>query len=226
MTIQKIEHFFEPRSVALIGASAEHGTVGYTVMQNLLQGGFGGDIWLVNPHYDALEGRHCYPDVQSLPDAPDLAVLATPPATIPSLVDELGRRGTRAAVVITAGLRTEGLQEEMMEAAKRHGICGSWVRIASASCRPVSVSTPVSIGLQSEPRIGAQKGPQRASFCSAPAEPILPSRPIYSMSRRAQRRSRTAAVQRPPGGLVLDGREHGGRLVSAGAVSRDVRRGA
>jgi acetyltransferase len=129
MTIQNIEHFFDPRSVALIGASAVHSTVGYTVMQNLLQGGFDGDIWLVNPHYGELEGRRCYPDVQSLPDAPDLAVLATPPATIPSLVDALGQRGTRAAVVITAGLRTEGLQEEMMEAAKRHGM-----RIMGPNC--------------------------------------------------------------------------------------------
>lgn len=129
MTIQNIEHFFEPRSVAFIGASAERGTVGHTVMQNLLQGGFGGDIWLVNPHYAELEGRRCYPDVQSLTAAPDLAVLATPPATIPSLLDELGQRGTRAAVVITAGLRTEGLQEKMVETAKRHGI-----RIMGPNC--------------------------------------------------------------------------------------------
>jgi hypothetical protein len=87
-------------------------------------------------------------------------------------------------------------------------------RDASGDCQNFRVRTGfvmrVSIGLQSAPRIGAQKGPQGASFCSAPAEPILPSRLIYSVSRCAQRRSRTAAVQRPPAGLVLDGREHDG----------------
>lgn len=147
MTIQNIEHFFDPRSVAFIGASAERGTVGHTVMLNLLQGGFAGDIWLVNPNYEELEGRRCYPDVHSLPDVPDLAVLATPPATIPSLLKDLGERGTRAAVVITAGLRAAGLHEETVETAKRHGI---------------RIMGPNSIGVLS-PRVGLN-----ASFVQKP----------------------------------------------------------
>lgn len=129
MTIRSIAQFFEPGSVAFIGASAQHGTVGYTVMQNLLEGGFKGDIWLVNPHYEELEGQRCYPDIASLPGAPDLAILATPPATIPPLLETLGQRGTRAAVVITAGLRSGGLQDAMMEVAKRHDI-----RIMGPNC--------------------------------------------------------------------------------------------
>jgi hypothetical protein len=78
---------------------------------------------------------------------------------------------------------------------------------------PVAVRHGVSIGSQSAPRIGGQKETQRAS--------ILPSRPIYSMSRRAERRSRTAAFQRPPAGLVLDDREHDGRMVGLrGGIAR------
>ena len=84
----------------------------------------------------------------------------------------------------------------------------------------------LSIGAQTGPQIGSQKDPQSASFCSAPAEPILPSRPMYSVSRRAEQPSRTAAVRRPPAGLVLDGCEHDGRMVGAGAGPQDVRRGA
>ena len=64
----------------------------------------------------------------------------------------------------------------------------------------------------------AKRTPGEHPFVRAPAEPILPSRPMHWMSRRAERRSRTAAVQRPPAGLVLDGREHDGRMVGAGAV--------
>lgn len=131
MIIQDIEHFFDPRSVAFFGASPRHETVGYTIMRNLLEGGFTGDIWLVNPHYEELEGRRCYPDVQSLPDTPDLAVLATPPKTIPGLIDALGERGTRAAIVITAALRSDGhdLEGEMLQAVRRHGI-----RIIGPNC--------------------------------------------------------------------------------------------
>jgi len=119
MTIRNFDCLLRPRSVALIGASTKPGSVGLITAQNLLGGGFSGPVWLVNPKYDAIEGHVCHPSVASLPAAPDLAVLVTPPATIPALIAELGAKGTRAAVVITAGIRDD-LKRAMLEAARPH----------------------------------------------------------------------------------------------------------
>lgn len=119
MTIRNLEYAVRPRSVAVIGASAREGAVGHIVMKNILDGGFEGEVWPVNPKYREVQGRRCYSRVGDLPEAPDLAVIATPPKTVPGLIDELGRKGTRAAVVITAGLtRENGLRQAMLDAAK------------------------------------------------------------------------------------------------------------
>jgi acetyltransferase len=119
MTIRNFDFLLRPRSVALIGASSKPGSVGLITARNLLGGGFSGPIWLVNPKYSAIDGHACHPSIASLPAAPDLAVLVTPPATIPPLIGELAAKGTRAAVVITAGVR-EGLGQAMLKAARPH----------------------------------------------------------------------------------------------------------
>ena len=103
MSIRNLDKMFRPRSIAVIGASARPKSVGAALMTNLMNGGFDGPIMPVNPKATALHGIMTYKDVESLPLMPDLAVIATPPDTIPGLVDELGRRGTRAAVILTAG---------------------------------------------------------------------------------------------------------------------------
>src|SRR5579885_2059994 len=102
MSIRNFDKRFGPRSVALIGAGSRPGSVGAVVLRNLRQGGFVGELLLVNPRHDAIDGLTVYPSVADLPSAPDLAVIVTPPASVPALIGELGARGTRAAVVITA----------------------------------------------------------------------------------------------------------------------------
>ncbi len=119
MTIRNLDRLLAPRSVALIGASVEEGSVGLITTRNLLQGGFTGPVWLVNPKYPEIEGHPCYPSIAALPDAPELAVVATPPHTVPGVIGELGSRGTRAAVVITAGVRND-LRQQMLDAARPH----------------------------------------------------------------------------------------------------------
>ena len=119
MTIRNLEHLLAPKSVALIGASVQDASVGLITARNLLHGGFAGPMWLVNPKHREIMGRPCYPTPAALPVAPELAVIATPPSTVPGLIDELGRRGTRAAVVITAGVRDQ-LRQEMLDAARPH----------------------------------------------------------------------------------------------------------
>jgi len=121
MTIRNLEYAANPKSIALFGASARQGSIGQIVLDNIIAGGFEGDIWPVNPKYSEIGGRPCYADSSELPAAPDLAVIATPPETIPGIIRELGEKGTRAAVVITAGLtRGNGLRQAMLDAAKPH----------------------------------------------------------------------------------------------------------
>ena len=107
MTVRNLQYLFRPQSIALIGASDQAGSVGATVMRNLLNGGFAGSVYPVNRRASTVAGRAAYRDVTSLPRAPDLAVIATPPAAVPDVIAELGEKGTRAAIVLTAGLSRE-----------------------------------------------------------------------------------------------------------------------
>ncbi|MDN2566672.1 bifunctional acetate--CoA ligase family protein/GNAT family N-acetyltransferase [Aquibium sp. A9E412] len=121
MTIRNLEYAARPQSVAVIGASRREGSVGNIVMRNIIEGGFAGDILPVNPKYGEVWGRPCHRSVAALPGPADLAVIATPPDTVPGVVAALGEKGTRAAVVITAGLtRENGLRQAMLDAAKPH----------------------------------------------------------------------------------------------------------
>ena len=89
MTVRNLKFMFKPSSVALIGASQKPSSIGAVVARNLLGAGFEGEIFPVNPKYKTIEGILCYPDVVSLPKPPDLAVIATPPASVPGLIAEL-----------------------------------------------------------------------------------------------------------------------------------------
>ncbi len=126
MSIRNLEFALKPRSIALIGASERPHSVGRTLLENLLDGGFDGPVMPVNPNAAEILGRVAYRSIADLPSAPDLAVIATPAATVPALIDELGRRGTKAAVVISAGFSELGtaeaasLQQAMLDAAKPH----------------------------------------------------------------------------------------------------------
>jgi acetyltransferase len=143
MSIRNLDAFFRPKSVALIGASTRPNAVGHVIAQNLMAGGFEGPVMPVNPAHSAVGGVLCYPDVARLPMTPDLAVICTPPETVPGLISELGQRGTRGAIVITAGFNELGnaegkaLQSAMLDAARP-----KLVRIMGPNCIGV-ISTPI-----------------------------------------------------------------------------------
>jgi acetyltransferase len=133
MTIRNLEHVLAPRSVVVIGASTERGSVGNVLTENVLAGGFAGEVYLVNPHHASIGGRRCYPDAASLPAAPELAVIATRPDTVPALIGELGKKGTRAVVVVTAGFAPE-LKQAMLDQAKPYCL-----RIIGPNCLGIAV---------------------------------------------------------------------------------------
>lgn len=116
MTIRNLEKLLNPASVALIGASRDEHSVGLWLARNLARD-FKGRLDFVNPRHDEIEGRRCFKSVDELPAAPDLAVIATPPTVIPGLITELGRKGTRAVIVVAAGVRSE-LIPHMLEASR------------------------------------------------------------------------------------------------------------
>lgn len=93
---------FHPSSVALFGASTVPDSMGHPVMKNLLSGGFQGPLLPVNPKYSSVHGVLCYKGVADLPLTPDLAIICTPPDTVPGIIEKLAERGTRVAVVLTA----------------------------------------------------------------------------------------------------------------------------
>lgn len=121
MSTRNLEGAFSPASIAVIGASRRQGAVGQVVLANIIASGFRGAIYPVNLKYDEVQGLRCYRHVKDLPEAPDLAVIMTPPETVPGLVGQLGERGVRTAVVITAGIgAANGLRQKLLDAAKPH----------------------------------------------------------------------------------------------------------
>ena len=128
MTVRNLEFVFSPKSVAFVGASPKPGSIGRIVAQNILSGGFGGEIFLVNPRYREIQGTPCYAAVAELPTTPDFAVVATPPQTIPGVIAELAKKGTRAAVVITAGIDAD-LRQRMLDASRE-----TCLRIVGPNC--------------------------------------------------------------------------------------------
>lgn len=130
MTTRNLDALFAPRSIALIGASNHAHSVGAVIARNLAAGGFAGPILPVNPHERAIGSVLCHASVADLPITVDLAVIATPAPTVPGIIAELGARGTRAAVVISAGFSAQdGSRQALLDAAKPHCL-----RIVGPNC--------------------------------------------------------------------------------------------
>jgi acetyltransferase len=157
MTIRNLDRLLHPTSLAVIGGSDRPNSVGAVVMKNLADAGFAGAVMPINPKHEIVGGLPSYADVADLPIAPDLAVVCTPPDSVPAIVDALGRRGTRAAVVITAGLARpkladgRSLQQAMLDAARPH-----LLRVLGPNC--VGLLVP-GIGLNASfAHVGAKDG--------------------------------------------------------------------
>jgi len=135
MSVRNLDKLLRPASVAVVGASQREGSIGSVVLRNLRAGGFAGPIWAVNPAHDTIDGEKAWPGVAALPQAPDLAVICSPAATVPGIVAELAAKGTRAAIVIGAGLNDKPadggptLEQQMLDAARP-----SLLRILGPNC--------------------------------------------------------------------------------------------
>ena len=106
--VASLRPLLQPRSVAVVGPSRRRGTVGRSVLRNIVTGGFTGAVWAVNPHARTIEGVPCVASVSDLPGQVDLAVIAVPPSALPEVAAQCGRNGVRALVVITSALGAAG----------------------------------------------------------------------------------------------------------------------
>src|SRR3954452_12983698 len=105
---QPLDVFFSPKSVAVIGATENPGSVGRTLLWNLISSPFGGTVFPVNPKRSSVLGIKAYPSMADVPESVDLAVIATPAPTVPGLIGECVAAGVPAAIIISAGFREIG----------------------------------------------------------------------------------------------------------------------
>ena len=133
-----LKPFFTPNGVAIIGASRDPSKLSYGVIRNLVdpEHGYPGPIYPVNPRADEILGRRCYPDIAAVPDPVELAVLIIPAQAVIPAIEACGRRGIKAAVVISGGFREVGAEganrEREMVATRGATGCASWGRTGSA----------------------------------------------------------------------------------------------
>jgi len=139
MSIRNLDKLFKPTSIAVIGASPKLASVGGVLWRNIRRAGFTGTIYPVNPRHATLDGQQAWPDIASLPATPDLAVIATPPDTVPGLVKELGARGTKAAVIITAGFGELGAHGKELQQATLDAARPTLMRLVGPNCVGVMV---------------------------------------------------------------------------------------
>ncbi|HEV2303501.1 MAG TPA: CoA-binding protein, partial [Stellaceae bacterium] len=139
MSVRNLDRLFRPRSIALLGASPRRGSVGAVLARNLRRAGFAGPFMLVNPHHKRIGGAAVFPDVASLPEVPDLAVIATPPPSAPGLVAELGGRGCRAAVVISAGFGELGEEGKRLQDLALAAARPNLLRLVGPNCVGIMV---------------------------------------------------------------------------------------
>lgn len=133
---------FAPKSVALIGATETAGSVGRTLMWNLISNPFGGAVFPINPKRSSVLGVKAYPNISSVPESVELAVIVTPAPTVPNIISECVDFGVKGAIVISAGFKETGpagveLERQIMEHAHRGGM-----RIIGPNC--LGVMSPIS----------------------------------------------------------------------------------
>lgn len=157
-----MRRLMEPRSIAVIGASNEQGKIGNSVMRNLIDGGFAGEIHPVNPKADDILGRKAYKSVTDVPGEVDVAVFAIPATFVAAALKEVGRKGIPNAVLIPSGFAETGehaLQDEIVAVGEQYGVrllgpniygyYSTWQDLCATFCTPYDVKGPVALTSQS-----------------------------------------------------------------------------
>ena len=133
---RSLDSFFEPKSIAIVGASSTPSRIGYVMAQNMVtnhaRGVFKGEVYLVNPKRNEILGQKSYPSISAIPNPIETILVAIPAAGVPDVIEEAGKMGTKAAIVISSGFAEVGnraLEEQLVDVARRYG-----VRVIGPNC--------------------------------------------------------------------------------------------
>ena len=137
-----LDYIFFPKTVAVIGASEKEGSVGRTVLWNLISNPFGGTVFPINPNRSHVMGVHAYPSVKDVPGDLDLVVICTAAKAVPALVKESVERGVKGIIVISAGFKEMGKEGEALEQQILEHTRGTNIRIIGPNC--LGVMNPLS----------------------------------------------------------------------------------
>jgi acetyltransferase len=141
-----LDAIFRPRSIAIVGASRTPGKVGYVLTKNIVESGFGGGIFPINPGIDEILGLKCYPSVLDVAEDIDLAVIAIPAGGVLQVAEDCGRKGVKAVIIISAGFKETGhegavLERQLTDIGARYGM-----RIQGPNCLGIiDTSTPLNL---------------------------------------------------------------------------------
>ena len=129
-----LESFFNPKSVAIVGASGQKGKVGYEILKNMIDAGYKGKIFPINPKSETIEGLHCYADLAAVGQTPDLVIIIVPAKIVPGIMQQCAQVGVKSVVIITAGFKEVGkagreLENQIVQIARQAGI-----RIIGPNC--------------------------------------------------------------------------------------------
>jgi acetyltransferase len=134
MSLYNLDKIFRPASIAVVGASETHESIGRAVMTNLIEGGYEGKLFPVNPKHDQVQGRQCHARLADLPETPDLAVIAIPIAGVPDLIDTCVAMGVPGAVILSAGGREAGEAGRALEERIKEKAMAGGLRIVGPNC--------------------------------------------------------------------------------------------
>lgn len=189
--VSRLSSILRPKSIAVIGASTSPDKLGHEIMKNILDSGFHGTIYPINPKADAVLGLPCHVSVKDIAEAPDMAVIIIPARFVPQAVQECGQKGVKGAVIITGGFSEAGpegevLQQQVVDIAKRYDI-----RIVGPNCQgvnnphcPVCASWPL-LTHKGKIALISQSGTVGAAMMDWLSEEKLGTASFVSMGNRA-----------------------------------------
>ena len=127
MGIEKLDNLFNPKRIAVIGASDREGSIGAKILGNLIGVGYKGAVFPVNAFRDTVHGITAYPSIRKIPRVVDLAIIAVPAHTVPQIVEECGEAGVSGIIICSAGFGEVGeegvlIEKKILESQKKYGM--------------------------------------------------------------------------------------------------------
>ena len=172
-----LNNFFNPKSIAVIGASRTPGKVGYDILKNIIQYGYEGAVYPINPSAGEILGRKSYPSLQDVPGKVDLAVVVVPSKNVLDVIGQCGAKGIDSAIVITAGFRESGVEGSKLEAELMNKAKEAGVRFIGPNCLGMidthsKVNASFAAGMPAKGSIGFFS--QSGALCLAILDRALP----------------------------------------------------